>query len=100
MESLKVDTQRLRDQATKVEDEATDYVNTYEKLYQDVETFTTTDYTGDEGEAFREQIEGFRDDFQKMKKLMDDYASYLRTAAQTYDDTKADSVTKIRSLQN
>ncbi|MBO5620873.1 MAG: WXG100 family type VII secretion target [Butyrivibrio sp.] len=100
MDSIKVDTQKLRDQATKVEDEANDYVTTYEELYKDVETFTTTDYVGDEGNAFREQIEGFRDDFQKMKKLMEDYAGFLRTAAQSYDDTKADSISQIKSLQN
>lgn len=100
MDSIKVDTQKLRDQATKVENEATEYVNTYEKLYNEVAEFTSTDYVGDEGDAFREQIEGFRDDFQKMKNLMEDYAKYLRSAAQSYDDTKADSISKIKSLQN
>ncbi len=100
MDSIKVDTQRLRDQATKVENEANEYVNTYENLYKMVEEFTSTDYVGDEGNAFREQIEGFRDDFQKMKKLMEDYASYLRTSAQSYDDTRDNSISQIKSLQN
>ena len=69
-------------------------------MLQDVETLTSTDYTGDDATAFRNQVEGFREDFNKMKQLMNEYADYLRQAASTYEDTQSNVKNTIASLQN
>ena len=50
-------------------------------------------WAGEDNTAFTNQIEGFRDDFERMTKLMRDYAAYLRKAAQAYRDTQ-DNVAK------
>lgn len=100
MESIKVTTENLRDAATTVDSLAIEYDKEYAALFQDVETLTTTDYTGDDATAFRNQVEGFRDDFNKMKQLMNEYADYLRQAATTYEDTQANVKNTIASLQN
>lgn len=100
MESIKVTTEDLRNAASTVDNLAIEYDKEYAALFQDVETLTSTDYTGDDATAFRNQVEGFRDDFNKMKQLMNEYADYLRQAAATYEDTQANVKNTIASLQN
>lgn len=100
MESIKVTTENLRNAASTVDNLAIEYNQEYAALFQDVETLTSTDYTGDDASAFRSQVEGFRDDFNKMKQLMNEYANYLRQAAATYEDTQANVKNTIASLQN
>ncbi len=100
MESLKVDTTNLASKAGEVNSKADDYYNKYTELLSDVATLTSTDYTGDEANAFKDQIEGFRDDFLKMKELMNDYAKFMTEASQSYEDTQSNAIAKIKSLQN
>lgn len=100
MESIKVTTEELRNAASNVDNLAMEYSKEYIALLQDVETLTSTDYTGDDATAFRNQVEGFREDFDKMKQLMNEYADYLRQAANTYEDTQSNVKNTIASLQN
>lgn len=100
MESIKVTTDNLRNAASIVDNLAIEYNQEYAALFQDVATLTSTDYTGDDATAFRNQVEGFREDFNKMKQLMNEYADYLRQAASTYEDTQANVKNTIASLQN
>ena len=100
MESIKVTTEDLRNAAATVDNLAIEYDKEYAALFQDVETLTSTDYTGDDASAFRSQVEGFRDDFNKMKQLMNEYADYLRQAASSYEDTQTNVKNTIASLQN
>lgn len=100
MESIKVTTEDLRNAASTVDNLAIEYDKEYAALFQDVETLTSTDYTGEDASAFRSQVEGFRDDFNKMKQLMNEYADYLRQAASSYEDAQANVKNTIASLQN
>ena len=100
MESIKVTTENLVSKASEVEGKANDYLSDYNSLFADVETLTSSDWTGDDANAFKTQIEGFRDDFEKMKELMDDYASFMRKAAKNYEETQGNVISQIKSLQN
>ena len=99
-ESIIVTTEELRKAASNVDSYASEYEKEYMALFQDVETLTTTDYTGDDATAFRNQVEGFREDFAKMRQLMKEYADYLRQAADVYDNTRDNVERQIASLQN
>lgn len=100
MESIKVTTEELRQKSEEVSALATEYFQHYEALLNDVATLTTTDWTGNDANAFREQVEGFRADFNNMKEKMEDYANFLRTAAVNYDETQSNVINVIKSLQN
>lgn len=100
MESIKVTTESLRTQSDKINELATQYYEQYEALFNDVATLTSTDWTGDEANAFKEQIEGFRQDFTNMKQKMEEYANFLRTTANNYEETQSNSISTIKSLQN
>ncbi len=100
MNSITVTTENLRTKAGEVDSKAAEYMNHYESLLNDVATLTSTDWQGEDANAFKEQVEGFRQDFQKMKTLMEEYAIFLRDAATQYDNTQSNLINTIKSLQN
>lgn len=99
-QSIQVTTENLRAKAGEVESKANDYLSDYSNLLSDVATLTSSDWKGADADAFLNQIEGFREDFQKMKQLMDEYAQFMRTASINYDDTQSNVISQIKALQN
>ncbi len=100
MESIQVTTENLKSKSDEVSSMATDYYNHYEAFLNDIATLTSTDWKGDDANAFKEQVEGFRQDFVAMKEKMEEYANFLRTAAVNYEDTQSNTISTIKSLQN
>ena len=99
-ESIQVKTEDLYDAAKKIDDEADIYKTTYTKLLQKVEDFTTSDFKGDDADAFRNQVNRFNDDFVKMKDLMNEYAAALRDFAKNYEETQRNVKNHAQGLQN
>ena len=86
MESIKVTTQQLRDTAKDVDTDADTYYTQYNKFISSVDKFTTTDYIGDDADEFQKVVRDFEPDFRKLKELLNDYATFLRNTAQSYED--------------
>lgn len=99
MDSILVTPENLDSQAKKVDNKATEYYNHYAALLNDVEQFTSTDWTGEDANAFREKVKGFEPDFTKMKELMEEYASFLRQAATNYRNTQENVRNNIKGLR-
>lgn len=99
MDSTKVTPEILRKQAAKVDEEADRYYDEYHSLIGDVGEMTTTDWTGDDANEFRDKVGNFEPDFNKMKELMNDYANYLRQAADNYDNRQETTRSAIRGLR-
>lgn len=100
MESISVDTMEVRRVAGDVDDLATAYESHYSDLLAKVSEFTSTDWTGDDAEAFYTRVEGFREDFNKMKALMNDYATALRNFATNYEETQQRIKQQSQGLTN
>lgn len=47
----------------------------------------------------QKELEGFRNDFEYMKSLMDEYASYLSATAAKYEDTQNEIAANAKSLR-
>lgn len=96
-----VETSRLDETAKQVDQLANNYETEYNQLFGKVQDLSTK-WTGEDNTAFTNQIEGFRDDFQRMTQLMRDYASYLRKVAASYRETRSNvaSAAKILSQGN
>lgn len=77
-----VETSRLNSTASQVDRLADQYESEYGSLFGTVRELQNA-WAGEDNIAFTNQIEGFRDDFQRMTKLMRDYAAYLRILMQT-----------------
>ena len=95
MESIQVTPEELRKKADQVDDKAAEYYNEYVKLLNDVQTFNSTDYTGEDATAFYNEVSSFKEEFNNMKNLMNQYAAYLRDAAQNYLSAQENSKNAI-----
>ena len=100
MNSITVNTQTHINKASEVDEMAANYMSHYEALLNDVDTLTTSDWQGEDATAFRNQVEGFREDFQKMNKLMGEYADFLREAANKYNTMQENLISSIKGMQN
>ncbi len=100
MDKIRVTPDELRIGARKVDNEAAHYHSLYTNLLADVQTMTATDWTGEDATTFYNQVEGFRNDFDKMKELMCDYANFLRIAADNYQNTQEEVKRQAQSLAN
>jgi len=96
---IKVDPAKLEAAAAEITNQAGDYQRAYEQLYAEVENLATH-WQGKDNLAFTNQIDGFKDDFLKMKQLMIDYADYLKVTAKNYQDTQDDRVAQAQRLTN
>ena len=92
-----VETSRLDSTARQVDDLANDYEREYQALFGTVGDLQNA-WSGEDNVAFTTQIEGFRDDFQRMTRLMRDYADYLRKAADSYRKTQENLAAKAKTL--
>lgn len=82
-----VETAQLDAASTKVSELATNYKGEYDKLYKLVSELQNS-WAGTDNTAYTTQIEGFKDDFEKMYALMEDYASFLKETAKKYRETQ------------
>lgn len=92
-----VETNRLNSTASRVEQLADQYESEYGSLFGTVRELQNA-WSGEDNIAFTNQIEGFRDDFRRMTKLMRDYAAYLRKTADTYRAIRDENVAKAKTL--
>lgn len=92
-----VETSRLDSTATQVDRLADQYEGEYGALFATVRELQNA-WGGEDNVAFTNQIEGFRDDFQRMTRLMRDYADYLRKAADSYRSTQDNIAAQAKNL--
>ena len=92
-----VETNRLDETAAQVDRMADSYEGEYNSLFRTVADLQES-WSGEDNTAFTNQIEGFRDDYQRMTQLMRDYAAYLRKAAAAYRETRSNIASQARSL--
>ena len=97
---LQITPQEVTDAAVKVEEFAANYKKKYEDVLKAVQEFTSTDFKGDAADAFREKVEDFTDDFVKMKQLMDDYAAFMKKAANEWVNTSDQLISQIGQLKS
>lgn len=96
---ITVTPEQLETAAGKIEGLAADYKTSYDQMYSTTGDMAST-WQGQDNVAFIDQINGFKDDFQKMHTLMLNYADFLRKSAEKYRTTQENVVSQARSLQN
>lgn len=97
--TIQVTPEQLVSAAGRIEGLAADYKTQYDALYNETNSMAST-WQGKDNVAFVDQIDGFKDDFDKMRRLMLDYADFLRKSAKAYRDTQEDVVKAAQKLVN
>ena len=94
---IAVNPAQLNSTAAKVDSAAGEYRKLYNKLYSDVGAMRSA-WQGVDNQAFTTQIDGFKQDFDQMAKLMDQYSAFLKQSAKTYQQAQDDTVSAARRL--
>lgn len=97
--TIQVTPEQLVSAAGRIENLAADYKAQYDTLYKETDAMAST-WNGKDNVAFVNQLAGFRDDFENMNKLMNNYADFLRKSAQAYQDTQNAVVSEAQKLVN
>jgi len=87
--SIKVDPAMLKSSAAKIDAQSAQYRKQFAQLYNEVNNMKNA-WQGVDNQAFTAQIEGFKPEFEKMAKLMDDYSQFLKSASTAYQKTQDD----------
>jgi WXG100 family type VII secretion target len=96
---IQVNPAELSRASAQIQAQAAEYRKLYNMLYGDVGAMKAA-WQGKDNLAFTTQIEGFREDFEQMAKLMDQYAQFLKSAAQTYQQAQDDVTAAARRLRS
>ena len=89
----------LETTASSIKGLADEYRAQYTELYSQTDALATT-WSGADNAAFKNQIDGFKDDLEKMYTLMNNYAEYLKTTAKAYRETQQTIADRARALIN
>ena len=96
---INVEPTQLESSANRIENQCQTYETNYRQLYSIVDELSQA-WKGKDNQSFTPQIKGFEADFIAMKRLMEEYAAYLRKAAKSYRDTQNERATLARQLRN
>lgn len=99
MAKIMVDPSKLEIAANKMEQQAADYAKLYKQLFTEVEAMEKA-WQGADNIAYTTQIQGFREDLNQIKKLLDDYSTFLKQSAKIYKNTQEEVVNKAKTLTN
>lgn len=84
-----ITSESMRSLAQKLDGLAEEYTSIYtNQLYGTVVGDVKKAWVGEDADAVVNQLEGFRNDFGNIVKVINQYAEHLRKAAQTYDDAQ------------
>lgn len=97
--TIQVTPEQLESTAGKIEVLAGEYKVQYDQLYRETNAMAST-WNGKDNNAFINQIAGFKDDFEKMHTLMNNYADFLRKSAKHYRETQDTVVSEAKKLIN
>ena len=95
--TIKVDPARLETASQKIDGQVADYERQYNQLFSEVEGMGAA-WQGKDNKEFVQRISGFRDDFQFMKRVMEEYSNFLKTSAQSYKNAQNETINAARRL--
>ena len=99
MSKIVVNPSKLESVAYQIEQGAADYGKLYQQLFTEVEGMEKA-WQGTDNIAYTTQIEGFRDDLNKIKQILEQYALFLKESAKLYKNTQEEIVNKAKKLRN
>lgn len=97
--TIKVTPQELQTASSQITSLANSYEKEYKALFDRIHNMKGK-WDGQDNQNYTDQVEGFRDDFEKMKSLMDQYSEYLKNTAQAYTDTQNEIAQTAKGLTN
>ena len=83
-----VTTERLVSSAGVIEEKTANYNSEWAKLYTELQNLKSAQWQGIASDTFNAKLEAYRNDFEEMSKVLLNYATFLRSAADNYVKTE------------
>ena len=99
MATIKVTAADLDSASGEIQRLAGEYKVQYDSLFTTIDQ-NLSSWTSEDKTAFITQINGFKDDFERMKELMDEYARFLTRSAEAYRETQQGVIDRAQALTN
>lgn len=94
---INVETSEIKRVSEHVASKSEEYQSEYNALFSTVAALEEA-WAGKDNKAFTDQIEGFRDDFVRMKELMDEYSNFLSKTYVAYTEAQAKLEQEAKAL--
>lgn len=79
-----VETQALKKSSQVIDDKTARYDAEIAKLYAEIANLRV-EWQGQSSNTFNEKIEGYRNDFEELAKILREYSTFLRNTANHYE---------------
>ncbi len=83
-----VTTENLVRSADKIETKTKAYNSEWNKLYTELQSLKSSQWQGIASDTFNSKLEGYKNDFEAMSKILLSYVTYLKSAADNYVKTE------------
>jgi len=83
-----VTTERLESSALFIEEKTSQYNSEWAKLYSELQNLRSSQWQGIASETFNSKLEGYRNDFEELSRILISYAEFLKSAANNYKSTE------------
>ncbi len=83
-----VTTERLVSSANVIEEKTAKYNSEWAKLYTELQALKSSQWQGIASDTFNSKLEAYRNDFEEMSKVLLNYATFLKNAAENYAKTE------------
>ena len=97
--TIKVTPQDLHNASAQISNLAGEYQSEYEALFREIREMQGK-WDGQDNQAYTKQVGEFKDDFNNMYELMDQYSNYLKSTAKAYADTQENIKSAATTLTN
>lgn len=85
--TIRVTPESLNQMANNVTNWTIQYRGIYDAIYNQIEVMTRT-WSGEANQAYTAQINGFRDDFEALRDLLQRYSEFIQNTANQYSTTE------------
>lgn len=85
--NMRVETTDLRKSAELINDKTARYEAEYAKMYSEIANLRVT-WQGQSSDTFNKQIEGYRNDFEELARVLKSYSEFLKTTADKIEKTE------------
>lgn len=97
--SITVNPAKMKSVSEQIKTLSNEYKKQYEQLFNEVNAMASA-WKGADNIAYTTQIEGFREDFELMYKLMINYTEFLDDSAKIYQMTQDEVASQAKRLTN
>lgn len=94
-----VNPEELKAVANKMDSQIGDYQRIYNSVFSEVDGLAKA-WNGKDHLAYVSQIQGFKDDFEKMTNTLKEYSEFLKSSAKQYASTQDQIVAEAKKLVN